>query len=190
MVTLIEQRKFSADPKNRLADPSENCALDFKHEFRRYAICSVPATIDIDRPIFDMCNPRTTISLAPEQYRQRPTRVASPKMSASSCAGTWPNLPPGCVPRQHHDPRDDHDQRGGQNRSPSPSPHGRTRMIVFPGRRSVGLKAATASSRAKTVPMFVRSRPSRTRWTISFSWARWTRQRSRPSGRRRPRRAR
>src|SRR5579863_6050786 len=29
----------------------------------------------------------------------------------------------------------------------SPSPHGRTRMIVFPLTRSVGLKAATASSR-------------------------------------------
>ena len=50
-----------------------------------------------------------------------------------------------------------------------PSPHGRTRMIVFPVRRSVGLKAATASSRVATVPMFPRSRPSRTRWTISPS---------------------
>ena len=49
---------------------------------------------------------------------------------------------------------------------------GRTRMIVFPGRRSVGLKAATASSRVETLPMFVRSRPSRTRRTISISWAR------------------
>ena len=29
--------------------------------------------------------------------------------------------------------------------SPSPSPHGRTRMIVFPLRRSVGFKAETAS---------------------------------------------
>src|SRR5262245_8586859 len=28
--------------------------------------------------------------------------------------------------------------------------HGRTRIIVFPGRRSVGLKAATASSRVAT----------------------------------------
>ena len=45
-------------------------------------------------------------------------------------------------------------------------------MIVFPERRSVGLKAATASSRVATVPMFVRSRPSRTRCTISLSWAR------------------
>src|SRR5215467_10221419 len=34
--------------------------------------------------------------------------------------------------------------------------HGRTRMIVFPLRRSVGFKAATASSRVETLPMFVR----------------------------------
>src|SRR5262245_7064150 len=45
-------------------------------------------------------------------------------------------------------------------------------MIVFPLRRTVGLKAATASSRVETLPMFVRRRPSRTRWTISLSWAR------------------
>ena len=45
-------------------------------------------------------------------------------------------------------------------------------MIVFPLGRSVRLKAATASSRVETVPMFVRSRPSRTRWTILLSWAR------------------
>jgi hypothetical protein len=44
-------------------------------------------------------------------------------------------------------------------------------MIVFPLIRSVGLKAATASSRVAMLPMFVRSRPSRTRWTISPSWA-------------------
>src|SRR5438034_7662788 len=45
-------------------------------------------------------------------------------------------------------------------------------MIVFPLRRWVGLKAATASSRVEMLPMFVRSRLSRTRWTISLSWAR------------------
>ena len=44
-------------------------------------------------------------------------------------------------------------------------------MIVFPLIPSVGLKAATASSRAATLPMFVRSRPSRTRWTSSLNWA-------------------
>jgi hypothetical protein len=37
--------------KNRLADPSEICALDFKHEFGRSAACSVSATIGIDRSI-------------------------------------------------------------------------------------------------------------------------------------------
>jgi hypothetical protein len=45
-------------------------------------------------------------------------------------------------------------------------------MIVFPLIRLVGLKAATASSRVETLPMFVRSRPLRTRRTISLSWAR------------------
>src|SRR5262252_7358187 len=66
----------------------------------------------------------------------------------------------------------DTDPRGGQDRLPSPSPYGRTMMIVFPLRRSVELRAATASSRDVVVPMFVRSRPSRTRCTISPSWAR------------------
>jgi hypothetical protein len=47
------QRKFFLrTTKNRLADPSENCALDFKREFRRSAICSMSATIGIDRSIF------------------------------------------------------------------------------------------------------------------------------------------
>src|ERR1700730_15332412 len=45
-------------------------------------------------------------------------------------------------------------------------------MIVFPLIRSVGLKAATASSKAATLPMLVRRRPSRTRWTSSLNWAR------------------
>src|ERR1700756_1362679 len=44
-------------------------------------------------------------------------------------------------------------------------------MIVFPLILSAGLKAATASSRAATWPMFVRSRPTRTRWTSSLNWA-------------------
>ena len=51
-------------------------------------------------------------------------------------------------------------------------PAGRTRMIVLPLTRLVGLKAATASSRVATMPMFVRTRPSRARRTISLSWAR------------------
>jgi hypothetical protein len=47
-----------------------------------------------------------------------------------------------------------------------------TRLIVFPLIRPVRLKAATASSRAATLPMFVRRRPFRTRWTSSLNWAR------------------
>src|ERR1041385_8343961 len=52
-----------------------------------------------------------------------------------------------------------------------PSPHGRTRMIVFPLIRSVRLKAAPASSRAASLPMLLRSRPFLTRWTTSLNWA-------------------
>ena len=39
-------------------------------------------------------------------------------------------------------------------------------LLVHGAAGSVGFKAATASSRVETLPMFVRSRPSRTRWTI------------------------
>src|SRR3954451_2916174 len=63
----------------------------------------------------------------------------------------------------------DADPRGGAGPVAAPDPHGRTLMIVFPLRRAVELKAATASSRVATVPMFVRSRPSRTRCTTSPS---------------------
>src|ERR1700746_2293054 len=62
--TREERRKFFLHTvKDRLADPSEICALEFKGEFRRFAICSVSGTIGINRPIFDIRNPRTTISL-------------------------------------------------------------------------------------------------------------------------------
>jgi hypothetical protein len=50
---LNSQRKFFLYAmKNRLPDPSEICALDFKREFRRSAVCSVSETIYIDRSIF------------------------------------------------------------------------------------------------------------------------------------------
>jgi hypothetical protein len=56
--------------KNRLADPSEIYALDFKHEFRRSAIGSVSATIGVDRSIFDirrrpaviLCSTKNTVT--------------------------------------------------------------------------------------------------------------------------------
>src|SRR4051812_35527522 len=54
----------------------------------------------------------------------------------------------------------------------TPSPHGRTRMIVFPPRPRVGLRAARASSGVELLPLFARSPPSPPRRTISPSWAR------------------
>jgi len=46
---LNSKRKyFVHTTKNRLLDPSEICALEFKKEFRRFRIWSVSATIGID----------------------------------------------------------------------------------------------------------------------------------------------
>jgi hypothetical protein len=51
--TLIYRGKFFLCPlKHRIHDPSEILAVEFKGEFRRSAICSVSATIGIDRSIF------------------------------------------------------------------------------------------------------------------------------------------
>jgi hypothetical protein len=47
--------------KNRLADPSEICALEFKEEFRRSALCSVSATIGINR--FDSAHPPDNVAI-------------------------------------------------------------------------------------------------------------------------------
>jgi hypothetical protein len=50
---LIYQRKFfRRTAKNRLNDPSEIRALEFKREFRRSLIFSVSGTIGIHRSIF------------------------------------------------------------------------------------------------------------------------------------------
>src|SRR5713226_9101510 len=43
---------FPLTTNNRIPDPSEILALEFKGEFQRSAICSVPMTIDIDWSIF------------------------------------------------------------------------------------------------------------------------------------------
>lgn len=52
------------------------------------------------------------------------------------------------------------DLRVRKDRSLFSSPYERKRMIVFPLRRPVELRAATASSRVAMVPMFVRNHPS------------------------------
>jgi hypothetical protein len=84
---LICPRKFFPPAtKNRLRDPSEICAIDFKHEFRRFAICSVSATIGIDWPICDLRSDR-----APSAPRQKtPSPVA-----AGASLGSWQG-------RNHH----------------------------------------------------------------------------------------
>ena len=52
---LIYQRKFFRRAmKNRLAGPSEICAIEFKREFRQLRIFLVLATIAIDRSIVEV----------------------------------------------------------------------------------------------------------------------------------------
>jgi hypothetical protein len=74
---------FLRATKNRLADPSENRALDFKHEFGRSVVCSVSAAIGINRPF-------STDSLA---------RLAIPSLGKtpipSLATASWPGTP-GC----------------------------------------------------------------------------------------------
>jgi hypothetical protein len=55
--------------KHRLSDPSEICALEFKGEFRRFGICTVSATIGIDRLIFDAAFPASS----EQQCAKRPS---------------------------------------------------------------------------------------------------------------------
>ena len=54
-ILIYHHNFFRLPAKNRLPDPSEIRALEFKREFLRFGICSVPATIGIDRTIFDGC---------------------------------------------------------------------------------------------------------------------------------------
>jgi len=55
--------------KNRLSDPSEISALEFKGEFRRFRICSVSTTIGIDRLIFGAAFPASN----KQQCAKRPS---------------------------------------------------------------------------------------------------------------------
>jgi hypothetical protein len=49
---IFQSNSFLHATKHRLPDPSEIHALDFKGEFRRFGICSVPATIGVYWSIF------------------------------------------------------------------------------------------------------------------------------------------
>jgi hypothetical protein len=50
--------------KNRLPEPSEICALEFKGEFRRFGICSASATIGINWSMSEICGESGAIRLA------------------------------------------------------------------------------------------------------------------------------
>jgi len=68
---LIFQRKFFLRiVKNRIGDPSEIRALDFKEEIPRFAICSASATIDVDWTIFGNRRSSRAYTHAAGKYRQ------------------------------------------------------------------------------------------------------------------------
>ena len=58
---------FLRAAKNRPTDPSEIFALDFKWEFLGFGICSVSATIDIDRSIFPLTAADRSIPTTPKK---------------------------------------------------------------------------------------------------------------------------
>jgi len=51
-LTKNESAKKELAEKEMAGSRSENCALDFKHEFRRFELCSGSGTIGIDRSVF------------------------------------------------------------------------------------------------------------------------------------------
>jgi hypothetical protein len=64
---------FGACSKNRAPNPSEIYAFDSKQEFRRSAICSVPATIGIDWSILELFNKNGVTGLA----QKRPSAMTN-----------------------------------------------------------------------------------------------------------------
>jgi hypothetical protein len=79
----FRRKCFLRTTKNRPADPSETCALDFKHEFHRFAICSVSATIDNDRSIFG----NYVIGAPHAQRQKRPSVSPVPVLSLRGAVG-------------------------------------------------------------------------------------------------------
>ena len=92
--TLNFQRKFFLRvPKNRLRDPSESCALDFKQEYRRSVICSVSATIGISCSIFGLRSDRTVVNASPKRPSAATSR-SSTEYHTHQFAGCLRALPP------------------------------------------------------------------------------------------------
>jgi hypothetical protein len=89
-VLILRRQFFSRIPKNRIPDPSENRALEFKWEFRRFGICSVSAAIGINWSIFYVAAAtalsarlqKKTVSLERSSVEQHRYAV-----SADICAG-------------------------------------------------------------------------------------------------------
>lgn len=67
----FQRNFFQHTTKNRLADPSQISALEFKGEFRRFKIRSVSPTIGINRSILSKSAARAAVLLAPKKTVSR-----------------------------------------------------------------------------------------------------------------------
>jgi hypothetical protein len=74
--------------KNRLADPSEIFALEFKGEFRQIGICSVSTIIGIDWSIFEVCKKNDITGVA--QKRPAAMTKSVPGRGVAGCAHCTP----------------------------------------------------------------------------------------------------
>jgi Ankyrin repeats (3 copies) len=92
---------FRRTIKHRLLDTSEIRALDFKGEFRRSAICSVSATIGINRSIFEIPCENSVIGLAEKRPSAFTPTIASGTWTSHSKSGRGV-----CARTQCHHPMD------------------------------------------------------------------------------------
>jgi hypothetical protein len=76
--------------ENRLADPSEIFALEFKGKIRGIGICSISATIGIDRSIFVILAANCAMGLAEQKTVSVPARRRSAPPSNSMALRHFP----------------------------------------------------------------------------------------------------
>ena len=87
---------FLRTRKNRLPDPSEICALDFKAEFRQFGICSVSATIGINWSILFVVGRDSVVGSAVKKTvspHDPPLEAADPTyhsgLASAPCSDNW-----------------------------------------------------------------------------------------------------
>jgi hypothetical protein len=79
----FQNERFPLTSKNRLVDPSEIRALDFKHQFRRSAICAV-STIGVDWSNLEIFREDGIITLAQKRPSAMANRALVPSLALAA----------------------------------------------------------------------------------------------------------